>query len=64
MSLGKQIKDLLNRPENQLNNRERLKRAERLSEKFKHVEPETYVIPTERFYGLPVPQDRIKRDTK
>ena len=53
MNMEKQILDLIEKSESQVSGKEHIKRAEKLAEKFKHVEPETYSVPMEKFFGLP-----------
>ena len=56
MSMKEKISDLRKESEDQVSAKQRIRRAEKLAEKFKHVKPETYSVPMERFYGLPEPQ--------
>ena len=53
MNMEKRILDLIEKSENQVSGKEHIKRAEKMAEKFKHIEPETYSVPMEKFFGLP-----------
>lgn len=52
-SLAEKVKEAVKEAEKSVPHWEHVRRAERLSDKFKDVRPETYSVPIERFAGLP-----------
>jgi len=60
MTLTGKVLERLKEADDQLSTKEHIRRAEKLAEKFKDVEPESYSVPMERYYGLPAfEQDKI-----
>lgn len=62
MTLAEKIRARMQEAEDQMSVKEHIRRAERLSEKFKDVEPESYSVPMEKYYGLPAFQTEKMQD--
>ena len=56
MLLKEKILELVRESDDQMSNKQHIQRAEKLSDKFKDVEPETYSVPMEKYFGLPAHQ--------
>jgi hypothetical protein len=58
MSLVERVTKILKSLDEQptLSDTQVLQDAERLSDEFPHIKPEPYVVPMERFVGLPLPK--------
>ena len=65
MSLVVDVKEALHRSqdvENSVAKNEELREAARLADLFDEIKPQPYIVPIERFMGIPVPErDRLDR---
>ena len=53
MTLAGKVLEKLMEADDQISTKEHIRRAEKLADKFKDVEPESYSVPMEKYYGLP-----------